>query len=233
MISILVFMDKKVLFCLNLRYSQSYSRNANSQSEPTAKLDFHVFKQPSLTELHFAGFRSSFLVLDYWCFHKGKGTDGHKASKSSLSLFTWAGRGYKLTIPQYFFVLYHQKEQVSLHHSEVDEPQVFYITCALCLYHPRTLPCPHCALFSFLWFYSVKCLSSLFLNSRFRSKAEFTTSPSRTDLNCARKLPFTGLLITVIELRFHASQRIITLLFISIPTHQHVMGRAVTGENQL
>ena len=56
-------------------------------------LDFYVFKQSSLTELHFAGFKSNFLVLDYQCIQKGKGTDGHKASKSSSSLFTWVGRG--------------------------------------------------------------------------------------------------------------------------------------------
>lgn len=49
----------------------------------------------------------------------------------------------------------------------------------------------------------------------------------------AIKLPFTGLLVAVVELGFHASQGIITLLFISIPTHWHVMGRAVTRENQL
>lgn len=49
----------------------------------------------------------------------------------------------------------------------------------------------------------------------------------------AIKLSFTGLLVAVVELGFHASQGIITLLFISIPTHWHVMGRAVTRENQL
>lgn len=126
----------------------------------------------------------------------------------------------KLTILQYiFFFIIRKNRPVRIIHTEADESQVFYITCALCLYPPRTLLCPHCALFSFLWFYSVKCLSSLFLNCRFRTKAEFTTSPIRTDLNRAGKLPFTGLLVTVIELRFHASQRIITLLFISIPTH--------------
>lgn len=84
---------------------------------------------------------------------------------------------------------------------------------------PELCRAPPCAPFSFLWFYSVKCLSGLFLNCRFRSKAEFTTSPIRTDLNHAGELPSTGVLVTVIELRLHASQRIIALLLISVPTH--------------
>lgn len=228
MIPILIFMDKRVLLCINLsqifiEIFQKCQLIVWTKWQRTGQVRLLGFKQSSLTELHFAGFKSNFLVLDYWCFRKGKGTDGHKTSKSSLSLSTWAGRGQD-TINQayhpamYFFII-RKIRPACIIHTEADEPQVFYITCALCLYLPRTLPCPHCALFSFLWFYSVKCLSSLFLNCRFRSKAEFTSSPSRTDLNGAGKLPFTGLLITVIELRFHASQRIITLLFISIPTH--------------
>lgn len=48
-----------------------YSRNANSQSEPTAKSDFNIFKQPSLTELHFSGFKSNFLFLVTGVFRRG------------------------------------------------------------------------------------------------------------------------------------------------------------------
>lgn len=87
-------------FCSQInrdKYSLRYFRNTNSQSESSvrgqAKLDFYVFKQSSVTELHFAGFKSNFLILDYWCLQKGKGTDGHKASKSLLPLFTCVGKG--------------------------------------------------------------------------------------------------------------------------------------------
>lgn len=221
-----VFTNK---FCSVLiwdKCSLRYFRNTNSQSEPRdrgqAKLDFYGFTQSSLQNYILQGSKAIFLSWITGICRRGRDQMITKLVNHPHFSPVWGGDKKLSSLPIcniFFPFIIRKNRPVCIIHTKIDEPQVFYITCALCFYPPRTLPCPHCALSSFLWFYSVKCLSSLSLNCRFRSKAEFTTSPIRADLNCAGKPPSSGWLVTVIELRFHPSQGIITLLFISIPTH--------------
>lgn len=126
------------------KYLLRYSLNANSQSEPTAKLDVHIFKNLHWQNYIFQGSRAIFFSWITGVFRRGREWMVTNLAKHHCHFSPGQGEDKKLSTyyPAIYFSL-SLKRPVYITHTEVDEPQVLYTTCAL--YPLRTLPCPHCA----------------------------------------------------------------------------------------
>lgn len=149
MISIQLYMTKFCSVLIWNKYSLRYFRNTNWQSEQCnrgqAKLDFYVFKQSSLQNSILQGSKAIFLSWITGVCRRGR--DQMITKLVNHPYFSPVGVGTRnlqayLSAIFFFPFIIRKNRPVCTIHTEVDEPQVFYITCALCFYPPPNSALP-------------------------------------------------------------------------------------------